>query len=38
VPVWVDLEGVKRLDLIVDFADRADELDRADWLRARLIK
>lgn len=38
VPVSVDIEGVKRLDLIVDFADRADELDRADWLRARLIK
>ncbi|MBN2023049.1 MAG: NPCBM/NEW2 domain-containing protein [Pirellulales bacterium] len=37
-PVRVDLAGAKRLDLIVDFADRADQLDRADWLDARLIR
>jgi len=34
----VDITGAKRLDLIIDFADRADELDRADWLDARLVK
>ena len=38
VPVSVDLTGAKRLDLVVDFADRADELDHADWLDARLIR
>jgi len=38
VPISVDLTGAKRLDLVVDFADRADELDRADWLDARLVR
>ncbi|HYW81172.1 MAG TPA: NPCBM/NEW2 domain-containing protein [Thermoguttaceae bacterium] len=38
VHATVDLTEAKRLDLIVDFADRADELDRADWLDARLVK
>jgi len=38
VPVRIDLRGAKRLDLIVDFADRTDQLDRADWLDARLIR
>ena len=33
----VDLSGAKRLDLIVDFADRADVQDHADWLDARLV-
>ena len=37
LPVSLDLTGVKQLDLIVDFADRADEMDHADWLAARLI-
>jgi len=37
LPVSIDLAGAKRLDLIVDYADRADELDRADWLAARLV-
>jgi hypothetical protein len=37
LPVSIDLAGVKRLDLIVDYADRADEMDHADWLAARLI-
>ena len=36
--VSVPLEGAKRLELVVDYADRADVLDRANWLRARLIK
>ncbi|MFH1266352.1 MAG: NPCBM/NEW2 domain-containing protein [Planctomycetota bacterium] len=37
VPVSVDLAGAKRLDLIVDFADRAGEQDHANWLDARLV-
>jgi len=36
--VSVPLEGAKRLELVVDYADRADVLDRANWLRARLTK
>ena len=38
LPVSVDLAGAKRLDLVVDFADRADELDHANWLDARLVR
>ncbi len=38
VPITVDLTGAKRLELIVDYADRADVLDHADWINARLIK
>ena len=38
VPVSVDLSGAKRLDLVVDFADRADEKDHANWLNARLVR
>ena len=38
VPISVDLSGAKRLDLIVDFADRADQHDRAAWLNARLVE
>jgi len=37
-PVSVALEGGKRLELVVDFADRGDVLDRAVWLDARLTK
>ncbi|MGD0517948.1 MAG: NPCBM/NEW2 domain-containing protein [Thermoguttaceae bacterium] len=37
-PISVDLSGAKQLDLVVDYADRADVLDHADWLNARLIK
>lgn len=37
-PISVDLEGVKRISLLVDFADRGDELDHADWLDARLVR
>jgi hypothetical protein len=36
--VSVDLVGAEGLTLTVDFADRGDELDRADWLDARLVK
>jgi hypothetical protein len=38
VSIAVEVSGVKRLDLVVDFADRADQLDHADWLDARLIR
>lgn len=38
VPISVDLSGAKRLSLLVDYADRADELDHADWLNARLVR
>ena len=33
-PINVDLTGAKQLDLVVDYADRADVLDHADWLSA----
>ena len=38
VPISVDVTGAKRLDLIIDFADRADEMDHANWLDARLVR
>ena len=38
VPVSVELAGAKRLELVVDYADRADVLDHADWLDARLVE
>jgi hypothetical protein len=37
-PLSVDVRGAEMLTLTVDFADRGDELDHADWLDARLIK
>jgi hypothetical protein len=37
-PVSVDVNKAQGLTLTVDFADRGDELDRADWLDARLVK
>ncbi len=36
--ISADVSGAKRISLLVDFADRGDELDHADWLDARLIK
>ncbi|MCH8045195.1 MAG: NPCBM/NEW2 domain-containing protein [Planctomycetes bacterium] len=36
--VSVDLTGAKAITLLVDHADRGDELDHADWLNARLMK
>jgi hypothetical protein len=36
--ISVDLSGVKRISLLVDFADRGDVLDHADWLDARLVR
>jgi hypothetical protein len=38
VPVSIDIRGATRLDLVVDYADRADVLDHADWLDARVVK
>jgi hypothetical protein len=36
--VEVDLTDAQRLDLIVEYAQRAAVLDRADWLDARLVR
>lgn len=36
LPVSVDVSGGKRISLLVDYADRGDELDHADWLNARV--
>jgi NPCBM/NEW2 domain-containing protein len=38
VPISIDLKEAARLALLVDFADRGDECDYADWLMARLVK
>ena len=37
-PISIELHGASRLALIVEFAERGDELDHANWLGARLIK
>ncbi|MEJ5340778.1 MAG: NPCBM/NEW2 domain-containing protein [Thermogutta sp.] len=37
-PIQVDVRGAERIDLVVEFSERADELDYADWLNARLIR
>ncbi len=37
-PVSVDLRGAQGLTITVDYADRGDELDYADWLDARLVR
>lgn len=36
-PIDVEIAGAKRLRLVVDYADRGDELDYADWLEARVV-
>lgn len=38
LPVSVDVSGGKRLELLVDYGEQGDVLDRADWLEARLTK
>jgi hypothetical protein len=38
VPISIDISGAKRIDLVVDFADRADQWDHADWLDARFVR
>ena len=37
-PIRVRLRDVKRLALVVDFAERGDQLDRANWIGARLVR
>jgi hypothetical protein len=37
IPVQINTAGAKRLSLLVEFAERGDELDRANWLDARLV-
>jgi hypothetical protein len=37
-PIKVDTTGGKRLSLMVEFADRGDEQDHANWLDARLFE
>jgi len=37
VAVSVDVRGAKKLELLVNYADRADVLDHADWLDARIV-
>lgn len=36
LPVSIDIHAARELVLVVDYADRADVLDRANWLNARL--
>ena len=36
LPISVDIRDARQLSLVVDCADRADVLDHADWLNARL--
>lgn len=38
VSMSVDLAGVKRVSLLVEFADHGDELDYADWINLRVVK
>ena len=38
VPIDIDLTGAKRLTLLVDFGDKLDICDHADWAAARLIR
>jgi len=38
VAVSIDLKDASRIALLVDFADRGDECDYADWLQARLVR
>jgi len=38
VSISVPIEGAKRIDLITDFADLADQQDYANWLDPRLVK
>ena len=38
VPISIDISDANRIDLVVDFADRADQWDHADWLDARFVR
>jgi hypothetical protein len=35
--VSVDVAGARGITLVVDYAERGDEMDRADWLDAALV-
>ncbi|MDI9445145.1 MAG: NPCBM/NEW2 domain-containing protein [Planctomycetota bacterium] len=37
-PIEVDVRGAQRVDLVVDYADRADVQDHANWLGARFVR
>lgn len=37
IPISIDVSEASRISLIVEFADRGDELDHANWLNARLF-
>ena len=37
LPISVDIRNARQLSVVVDYADRADVLDHADWLNARLV-
>ncbi len=38
LPISVDIADAQKLELVVDYADRGDVLDHADWLNARLVQ
>ena len=38
VPLRVELNGAKRISLLVDFAERGDQQDYADWLNLHLVE
>ncbi|MCS7304817.1 MAG: NPCBM/NEW2 domain-containing protein [Thermoguttaceae bacterium] len=37
LPIRLDMTGVQELELIVDYGPWGDQMDRANWLEARLI-
>jgi hypothetical protein len=37
-PISVNLNRAKQIDLVVDYAERGNELDHADWLDVRLVR
>lgn len=37
IPISVDVKGAQRVDLVADFADRADIQDQANWMDARFV-
>ena len=38
VPFSVDIRGARQISLVVDFADRGDESDYANWLDVHLVR
>ena len=38
VPISVDIRQARHIALVVEQADRGDQLDRANWLDARLVR